>query len=129
MRVLRLTEFMFSQILVTHHVELVLPGAHYLVRMLDGRIDTQGTVSELRESGVLDDIAQVEEIEAHKEEQAVEAAKDEENPNAEIDADAENAAPESAPVKDKKPSKRIVEDHRESGSVKWRIYNTYLKAS
>ena len=120
---------MFSQILVTHHVELVLPGAHYLVRMLDGRIDTQGTVSELRESGVLDDIAQVEEIEAHKEEQAVEAAKDEENPNAEIDTDAENAAPESAPVKDKKPRKLIEEEHRESGSVKWRIYNTYLKAS
>ncbi|KAI0772936.1 multidrug resistance-associated ABC transporter [Trametes elegans] len=111
-------------ILVTHHVELVLPGAHYLVRMLDGRIDTQGTVNDLRASGVLDDIAHVEEIEAHKEEQ--EAAK-EENPNAEVDADA-NDDSEGAP-KGKKPRKLIEEEHRETGSVKWKIYNTYLKAS
>lgn len=116
------------QVLVTHHVELVLPGAHYLVRMLDGRIDTQGTIQDLRASGVLDDIAQVEEIEAHKDEQAIEAKKEEENPNAEIDAEATEAV--SAPAKDKKkPRKLIEEEHRETGSVKWNIYKTYLKAS
>lgn len=38
-------------VLVTHHVELVLPGAGYLVRMLDGRVDVQGTVKALRERG------------------------------------------------------------------------------
>ena len=112
---------------MTHHVELVLPGAHYLVRMLDGRIDTQGTVKDLRESGVLEDIAHVEEIEVHKEELAVEAAKEEENPNAEIDAE---TGAEADPAKDKKkPRKLVEEEHRETGSVKWRIYNTYLKAS
>ncbi|RPD61590.1 multidrug resistance-associated ABC transporter [Lentinus tigrinus ALCF2SS1-7] len=115
-------------ILVTHHVELVLPGAHYLVRMLDGRIDTQGTIKDLRASGVLDDIAQVEEIEAHKEEQTVLAEKEEENPNAEIDADANGAQPGTVKEK-KKPRKLIEEEHRETGSVKWHIYNTYLKAS
>ncbi len=96
--------------------------------MLDGRIDTQGTVKDLRASGVLDDIAQVEQIEAHNEEQAVEAAK--ENPNAEIDADADVDGAKPAAVKDKKkPRKLIEEEHRETGSVKWHIYNTYLKAS
>ena len=45
------------QILVTHHVELVLPGAYYLVRMLDGRIDTQGTIKELQAQGVLERVA------------------------------------------------------------------------
>ena len=115
------------QVLVTHHVELVLPGAHYLVRMLDGRIDTQGTIQDLRASGVLDDIAQVEEIEAHKDEQAIEAKKEEENPNVEIDAEATEAV--SAPTKDKKPRKLIEEEHRETGSVKWNIYKTYLEAS
>ena len=99
-----------------------------MVRMLDGRIDTQGTVAELRESGVLDDIAHVEEVEAHKEEQAVEVAKEEENPNAEIDEDANGG--EVVVVKEKKkPRKLIEEEHRETGSVKWNIYNTYLKAS
>ncbi|KAI0672246.1 multidrug resistance-associated ABC transporter [Trametes maxima] len=115
-------------VLVTHHVELVLPGAHYLVRMLDGRIDTQGTVKELRASGVLDDIAHIEEIEAHKEEQAVEAAKEDVDPNAGVDAEA-NGETEGAPKDKKKPRKLIEEEHRETGSVKWHIYNTYLKAS
>ncbi|KAI0697630.1 multidrug resistance-associated ABC transporter [Cerioporus squamosus] len=115
-------------ILVTHHVELVLPGAHYLVRMLDGRIDTQGTIKELRASGVLEDIAQVEEIEAHNEEQAVAAVK--ENPNAEIDADIDANGTQPAIVKEKKKPRKLVEaEHRETGSVKWHIYNTYLKAS
>ncbi|CAE6458080.1 unnamed protein product, partial [Rhizoctonia solani] len=41
-------------VLVTHHVELMLPCAHYLVRMYDGRIDMQGAVSELQEQGQLD---------------------------------------------------------------------------
>ena len=116
------------QILVTHHVELVLPGANYLVRMLDGRIDTQGTIKDLRASGVLDDIAQVEEIEAHKEVQAVEAAKEVENPNSEIDGDTNGVLTGTVKEK-KKPRKLIEEEHRETGSVKWHIYNTYLKAS
>ena len=57
-------------VLVTHHVELVLPGAQYLVRMLDGRIDQQGTIKDLRASGALEDIeleAAVEEREAVEE--------------------------------------------------------------
>ena len=96
--------------------------------MLDGRIDTQGTIKDLRASGVLDDIAQVEEIEAHKEEQAVEAEKEEESPSAEIDTEATEAV--SAPAKDKKkPRKLVEEEHRETGSVKWNIYKTYLEAS
>ena len=97
--------------------------------MLDGRIDTQGTIQDLRANGILDDIAPAEEIEAHKEELAVEAAKAEENPNAEIDAEAP-ADGEPAPDKTKKkPRKLIEEEQRETGSVKWHIYNTYLKAS
>ena len=107
------------QILVTHHVELVLPGAYYLVRMLDGRIDTQGTVKDLRARGVLDDITHDEAVEVHKEEQAV-AAAEKEN---------EDEVDEGKPVDKKKPRKLIEEEHRETGSVKWKIYKTYLKAS
>ena len=96
--------------------------------MLDGRIDTQGTVKDLRDQGILDDIAQVEEIEAHKEEQAVEVKKEEEDPNAEIDVEASEETPAAAKDK-KKPRKLVEEEHRETGSVKWNIYKTYLKAS
>ena len=108
---MRATLNVCPQILVTHHVELVLPGANYLVRMLDGRIDTQGTIKDLRASGVLDDIAQVEEIEAHKEVQAVEAAKEVENPNSEIDGDTNGVLTGTVKEK-KKPDVPPPLDHR-----------------
>ncbi|KAJ6590007.1 hypothetical protein DFH09DRAFT_1359037 [Mycena vulgaris] len=104
-------------ILVTHHVELVLPGAHYLVRMLDGRIDTQGTIKELRAQGVLDDIAHDAAVEVKKEELAVAATE------TTGDVDAQEAEQE------KKPRKLVKDEHREQGGVKWRIYKSYLKAS
>ncbi|KAJ7480081.1 hypothetical protein B0H11DRAFT_2422933 [Mycena galericulata] len=104
-------------VLVTHHVELVLPGAHYLVRMLDGRIDTQGTVKELRAQGVLDDIAHDAAVEVQKVELVVSV----EVPTDEADTqDAEEI---------RKPRKLVEDEHREQGGVKWKIYKTYLKAS
>ncbi|KAF7979924.1 hypothetical protein HWV62_40336 [Athelia sp. TMB] len=111
-------------ILVTHHVELVLPGTYYLVRMLDGRIDTQGTVEDLRSQGVLDDIAQDEALEVIKEE-AVVAAEAPVDPDAELDGETEPKPAGEA----KKPRKMIKDEAREYGAVKWSIYNTYLRAS
>ncbi|KAI0782312.1 multidrug resistance-associated ABC transporter [Abortiporus biennis] len=107
-------------ILVTHHVELVLPGAQYLVRMLDGRIDTQGTVKELRAQGALDDIMHDESVETHKEEQAVVPVSEIATPETEE---------EKKDEKKKKPRKLVEEERRETGGVKWNIYKTYLKAS
>jgi hypothetical protein len=104
------------QVLVTHHVELVLPGAYYLVRMLDGRIDTQGTVRELRVQGVLQDIAHDAAVEVHKEEVKGEVPT--------IEEEEEKKAKDA-----KKPRKLIKDEHREIGGVKWSIYKSYLKAS
>lgn len=109
------------QILVTHHVELVLPGAYYLVRMLDGRIDTQGTLIELRAQGVLDDIANSEKVKVHEDEQ--EAAAEAPDAAAEV-VEGANPANET-----KKPRKLVKDEERQEGGVKWNIYNTYLKAS
>lgn len=108
-----------AQILVTHHVELVLPGAYYLVRMLDGRIDTQGTVKELRAQGVLDDITHDSAVETHREEEAVdkEVSSTTEAPGNEDPRDA------------KKPRKLVQDEHRETGGVRWSVYHSYLKAS
>ncbi|KAJ7161745.1 P-loop containing nucleoside triphosphate hydrolase protein [Mycena filopes] len=94
-----------SYILVTHHVDLVLSGAHYLVRMLDGRIDTQGTVQDLR---------------AQEEPPAAL-----EDAIADLDADDD---PEAA-KKASKPRKLVKDEHRAVGGVKWVIYTRYLKAS
>jgi ABC-type multidrug transport system fused ATPase/permease subunit len=105
-------------ILVTHHVELVLPGAYYLVRMLDGRIDTQGTVEDLRTQGILESITQDSTVQTHETQASTSEIPDESTE----DPDKANAAA-------KKPRKLIKDEHREKGGVKWSIYRTYLKAS
>ena len=103
---------------MTHHVELALPGAFYLVRMLDGRIDTQGTVKDLRAQGVLETIEHDSAVKTYKEEikEAEEAATN--------DVDAAETTDEP-----KKPRKLIKDEHREVRGMKWSIYNSYLKAS
>ncbi|KAG2344835.1 hypothetical protein BDR05DRAFT_1016249 [Suillus weaverae] len=109
-------------ILVTHHVELVLPGTYYLVRMLDGRIDTKGTIKDLRAQGILDHIAQDSTAEV-KEEEPIAAT---ETP---VEAQEDDAEADTSVESKKKPRKLIKDEHREAGGVKWSIYNAYLKAS
>ncbi|KAJ7108139.1 multidrug resistance-associated ABC transporter [Mycena epipterygia] len=101
-------------VLVTHHVELVLPGAHYLVHMLDGRIVTQGTIEDLRAQDLLDHIAHDAAVDVQKEELAVAA-------------DTSLNATDAEPAK--KPRKLVEDEHREEGGVKWKTYKSYLKAS
>lgn len=99
-----------------------MPGTHYLVRMLDGRIDTQGTVEDLRAQGVLDSIAHDEAVQVEKEEPV--AASD-----TPIDPEIEGDPNSQAVEETKKPRKLVKDEAREHGAVKWGIYNTYLKAS
>jgi uncharacterized protein (UPF0305 family) len=96
---------------VTHHLELALPGAGYLVRMLEGRIDTQGPVSELRKRGILQEIAS-------------QSKKDDEATTA------EDTGANDAQGKDKKAARKFIEDEeRAKGRVQWSIYMAYIRAS
>ena len=89
--------------------------------MLDGRIDLQGAPRDLRAQGVLEEITHDESIHAQQEE--VVQVKGE-------DLEAEGLKDDAVPTKDKKSPRKLVKDeHREEGSVKWSIYNTYLKAT
>lgn len=119
---LRLHILIQPKLLVTHHVELVLPGTYYLIRMLDGRIDTQGTVKELQSRGVLDDITPGESADTYEKQRAAEIQV--EKASEPLD-EADNAKPAAK----KKPRKLIEDERRETGNVKWSIYKTYLKAS
>ena len=92
--------------------------------MLDGRIDTQGTLADLRAQGVLDEIAQSEGVTAHEEEQSAAVA----SPTAEKVV-ADEVGDSGAATRTKKPRKLIKDEERQEGGVKWNIYNTYLKAS
>lgn len=99
-------------------MELVLPGAYYLVRMLDGRIDMQGTVKELRTQGVLKGIERDAAVETHKDEVIV-------TETASISVEESTEVTEVS----KKPRKLVKDEHREIGAVKWSIYKSYLRAS
>jgi hypothetical protein len=87
--------------------------------MLDGRIDTQGTIKDLRASGVLEEIKQDAAVDAAQEEITI--------------IEPEGAISQEEEVenqdKDKKPKKLIKDEHHETGGVKWTIYKSYLKAS
>ena len=99
-------------------MELVLPGAYYFVRMLDGRIETQGTVKELQAQGVLKGIEHDAAVETDKQELAVAEM-------ASIDAE---ESPDTTEVS-KKPRKLVTDEYREIGAVKWSVYKSYLRAS
>ncbi|KAG6809740.1 hypothetical protein H0H92_014907 [Tricholoma furcatifolium] len=102
-------------VLVTHHLELVLPAAGYVVRMLDGRIDVQGTVKDLYERGVLEHLGWDEAVTVKEREVKKYDGKEEE--------DREDR------VISKKPRKLVQDERRAVGRVKWAIYTTYLQAS
>lgn len=93
--------------------------------MLDGRIDAQGTPKDLRAQGVLEEIAHDENVHAAQQEEVVQA-EETEDPEVEV-----LKGDDGATAKDKKktPRKLVKDEHREEGSVKWSIYNTYLKAT
>ncbi|KAJ7175965.1 hypothetical protein C8R46DRAFT_1174662 [Mycena filopes] len=110
-------------VLVTHHVELVLPGTHYLVQMKDGRIDNQGTPTELRSQGILEEITQ--EAATEVEVDGAPAAPESHTKSIEAELDGEVKVAKEA----KKPRKLIEDEHRETGSVKWSVYKTYLEAA
>lgn len=112
------------QVLVTHHVELVLPGAYYYVEMHEGRVHLQGIVHELRQRGILEDW-QPELIAEEPEDEGTED---------DIDRSTSQVATDVAATKtlrkNPKQPRRLVEDEaREIGGVKWIIYDTYLRAS
>lgn len=88
--------------------------------MLDGRIDSQGTIADLKAQGFLEGIE-------HDSSTDVQTKKEVE---AEIITVEGVVEVESKSVdRIKKPRKLIKDEHRETGGVKWSIYKSYIKAS
>ena len=85
--------------------------------MLDGRIDTQGTVKELQAQGVLEGIEHDAAVETHKKILVAETTS--------VDVE---ESPDTTEVS-KKPRKLVKDEHREIGAVNWSIYKSYLRAS
>lgn len=90
--------------------------------MLDGRIDAQGTPKDLRVQGIPEGISHGERVHAGRQDEVVQFKEGE-------DLEAGVLKDAAAAAKHKKRQKELVKDeYREEGSVKWSVYNTYLKA-
>lgn len=113
-------------VLISHHVELLLPSTDYLVRILDGRVDIQGTCQELRERGDLDGMVALEEAELRKDVGKGKGKSQEEEVVEGEDADVQETKKE----KRKGPGKKLIQDEeRAIGNVKWETYKLYIVAA
>jgi hypothetical protein len=99
--------------------------------MLDGRIDVHGTVKDLRSRGIIDDIAKQEALLRSESEVEAEAAAGvaETSTNDKARGTGHTEEVVATTVGRPIPRKLVKEEEREAGRVKWKIYNTYLKAS
>lgn len=110
-------------VMVTHHVELVLPACSWVVLLSDGEIEAQGTVEELRSQGSLEAASGHASILGKESE--------------EIEKENEGTQKEGDPVpgdvqieSNSKPARQLIEDEKKAtGSVKLEVYRRYLKAS
>jgi hypothetical protein len=91
--------------------------------MLDGRIDMQGTVKELREQNLLYSV--VHETQEAESSTSIVASAEEAAATA---LPAEGGVTSGAKAEPKKAKKLVKEEARATGNVKWPIYKTYLEA-
>lgn len=104
--------------------------------MLDGRIDTHGTVASLREQGILEAIEQESEVQVVQEERSVaaemgigEKTAEEEAVEGVVDVEVSGEEAAKKGKGGKKPRKLVKDEQRLTGGVKWPIYKTYLSAA
>jgi len=109
-------------ILVTHHVALCLPIAHYLLELEKGKIKHQGTIPELDERGLLLKVIELEE-EPFLETQL----SDQETLNEADLVAAEHHHPR--PRRQPGNGKLIEVEARAEGRVSLRSYVTYIRAA
>ena len=120
-----------TRILVTHHVQLVLPRAKYAVRLgARGTLEHAGLTEELRQTGSFEDImdSEASTITVTDTETATASAipLQEELPSAAVPVVVADETP--APAKPT-PKKLVEEEYREVGGVKKSVYTNYLKAT
>ncbi|KAF0540786.1 P-loop containing nucleoside triphosphate hydrolase protein [Gigaspora margarita] len=127
-----------TRILVTHHVKSCLSGATYLVAVDNGKIVTSGTISELRNSGILTSILDDSQSElVNPTENVIDASKVSEQSiltdfghinDSSTASDATHV--ENATIKKvSKPRVLVEEEARQTGMVKLKIYKSYFLAN
>lgn len=108
-------------ILVTHHISLCLPVAHYIVELAQGRVLRQGTVKSFEASGILQKVVEAEDQPFHEQQDIVPAP---------VDNEADSLSTEIEPVKRTVSNGKLIEaEARAEGRVSLRTYMTYIRAA
>ncbi|KAG0652941.1 ATP-dependent bile acid permease [Hyphodiscus hymeniophilus] len=119
-----------TRILVTHHVQLVLPRAKYAVRLgARGTLEHAGLTEELRQTGSYEDIMDADDstINVTDTETGASSAITLQEP---LPSSVVPIVVDETPAPAKPTPKKLVEDeHREVGGVKKSVYLTYLRAT
>ena len=96
----------------------MLPRTHYLIRLVNGRIETQGTVEDLRACGTLSSVTSLDRESAGPTSAGTAHG-----------AGLDDADKATASDLRRRPRILVEEERRAIGRIKWPIYKTYLKAS
>lgn len=88
---------------------MLLPITDHIVRILDGKIDAQGSPAELRAAGQLDGLIAVEEAEVTAEEPVVNADEKQNEEVEALDGEAAAAAADKKAKKQNRPGKKLVQ--------------------
>lgn len=113
-----------TRILATHHAELCLPKASYLVRLQDGRVESAETITPTDTTVASSSGSKRSSIHDVSETHTMVDAQE-----SQISSEATTIAGTEQPNGDKKKSSKEDEEKRETGRVKWKVYRTYLQAS
>ncbi|THU79589.1 ATP-binding cassette transporter [Dendrothele bispora CBS 962.96] len=120
-------------ILVSHHVQLCAPDASYVVALDNGRVLFEGDRDKFQSSGVMRSLVQSTLVDTsdEKEEAVIE---DQSVPSESKHSDSSDPSSETntitlAPVKEKKPARKLIEEEaRAVGRVSRDVWTTYVKA-
>ncbi|KAJ8129451.1 hypothetical protein O1611_g4180 [Lasiodiplodia mahajangana] len=118
-----------TRILVTHHVALCESKTKYLVELGEGRVLNAGLLSELEQTGTLEEIRSHEQREEEilRDEEEMTAVNSEEISQIDMGAVEEPLA--KVPSKTHQPRKFVEEEKKEEGAIKIHVYSAYLKYS
>ncbi|KAI0857488.1 P-loop containing nucleoside triphosphate hydrolase protein [Xylaria cubensis] len=123
-----------TRILVTHHVSLCESKTKYLMELGDGKVLHAGLLSELEETGTLEQIRSHEQGE--QETRFAEVLRDDQETIAvdseqisQVETEASEEPLTKVPSKVQTPRKFVEDEKLEEGAIKVRVYSTYLKYS
>ncbi|KAI1259517.1 P-loop containing nucleoside triphosphate hydrolase protein [Xylariaceae sp. FL1019] len=117
-----------TRVLVTHHVALCEPKTKYLVELGEGRVLHAGLVSELEQTGTLEEIKSHEQGDAETREDEEATAVNSEQ-TSQTDGDVIGETLVKVASKAQKPRKFVEDEKKEQGAIKVKVYKTYLKYS